>query len=52
MLKDREAREIDHWTEVLAARRIAPGEAVGFTGARVDPPADAVSLQVTLLTEG
>jgi predicted Zn finger-like uncharacterized protein len=51
-LKDREAREIDHWTEILAAKRIGAGQAIGFSGALADPPAEAVSLQVTLVTEG
>jgi len=51
-LKDREAREIEHWTEILATRRIGAGQAIGFSAALADPPAEAISLQVTLVTEG
>jgi len=51
-LKDRDAREIEHWTEVLTTPRLAPGQAVGFSGAFANPPAGAFSVQVTLVTEG
>lgn len=51
-LRDREARELEHWTEVLATPRLAPGQAVGFSGAFANPPAGAFSVQVTLVTAG
>jgi predicted Zn finger-like uncharacterized protein len=51
-LRDREARELDTWTEVLAIQELAPGQSVHFIGALPDPPEGAFSVQVTLVTEG
>lgn len=51
-LKDRNARALRQWTERLEGGPLAPGQGRAFTAELADPPAEAVSLSVSLGADG